>query len=238
VGIRNRHEGSPPPCASFRTDDGILAGVPKLPWPPAAEKLRREVRLDLEGDVAAVHSATVLVRLHRTEGGHVHRWNAMRRFGPVDARFEPHEPPPHEQAAGVTYLSLAVQTSLAEVYQRTRVVNRYAGRPYLTLFQLTRTVQLLDLAGVWPTRAGASQLISSGRHEVSSAWARVLHRAYPQLDGLWYRSSMNAGEPCLALFENAADALPERPLLSRPLADPGLAPALGRMANELGYLLL
>lgn len=191
-----------------------------------------------DGDVVALASHTVVWRIHATVGEHVVAWNALRHYGPVGARFEPHEPPPHEQSAGVLYAGLSIPTCVAEVFQRTRRISRRTKAPYLTGLRLTRTAQLLDLAGTWPTRAGASQAVSTGRHDVTSEWAREIRAAFPELDGVWYPSSMNAGEPCIALWDSAADALPDIPVVSLPLAHPGLADALAGVAERIGYRLL
>jgi hypothetical protein len=213
-------------------------GHPKLPSAPSPEQLR-SIGTG-EDDIVAVITHTELWRVHATAGQHVLPWNQLRHFGPLPGcRFDPHDPPPHEQLAGVLYLALDVATCVAEVFQDTRVVNRHDRAPFLSAFRLTRTVTLLDLAGTWPTRAGASQAINStGRRDVTRGWARAVHRAFPQLDGLWHPSSMNAGEPCVTLFETAADALPGQPDLSLPLAHPALADALAVTAEGLGYALL
>jgi RES domain len=211
---------------------------PKLPSAPSADALREVGTRD--EDVLAVASHTVLWRIHATTGEHVVPWNRLRHFGPLPGcRFEPHDPPPHEQAAGVLYLAIDVATCVAEVYQGTRTVNRVDRSPYLTGLRLTRTVALLDLAGTWPTRAGASQSINStGRRDVTSGWARSIHQAFPDLDGLWHPSSMNAGQPCVTLFEPAGNALPAEAEVSLPLAHPALADPLAVVANALGYRLL
>jgi RES domain len=211
---------------------------PKLPPAPDDATLRKVATRD--EDVVAVASHTMLWRIHATAGEHVVPWNRMRHFGPlVGCRFDPHEPPPHEQSAGVLYLAIDIATCVGEVYQGTRVVNRQDRSPYLTGLRLTRTVRLLDLAGTWPTRAGASQAISSsGRRDLTRGWARSIHRAFPALDGLWHPSSMNAGQPCVTLFETATDALPDEAEVSLPLAHPALADALAKVADELGYSLL
>jgi hypothetical protein len=210
---------------------------PKLPPAPSEDRLRAIGTRD--EDVVAVVPHTVLWRIHATTGEHVVPWNKLRHYGPLDGRFDPHDPPPHEQAAGVLYLALDVPTCVAEVYQGTRVVNRHDRSPYLTGLRLTRTVHLLDLEGVWPTRAGASQAINStGRHDVTQGWARSIHHAFPVLDGLWHPSSMNAGLRCVTLFETAADALPADAEVSVPLSHPALADALAAMADGLGYALL
>jgi hypothetical protein len=49
---------------------------------------------------------------------------------------------------------------------------------------------------------------------------------------------MDGGGWCVALWTPAADALPDVPVLSRPLADPALADRLAGTAARLGYRLL
>lgn len=211
---------------------------PKLPEAPDPQALQ-DIGTHPE-DVVAVVPYTVLWRIHATASAHVVPWNQLRHFGPLPgARFDPHQPPPHDQQAGVLYLALDISTCLAEVFQDTRDVNRHDRVPYLTGLRLTRTVALLDLAGTWPTRAGASQAINStGRRAVTRGWARSIHQAFPTLDGLWHPSSMNAGLPCVTLFETAADALPREAEVSVPLGHPALAGAVARAAATLGYGLL
>ena len=205
----------------------------KLPAPPPAPVLR-----ELGADLVAVARHTDLLRVHDTVGDHVVAWNRLRHFGPVArCRFDPHQPPPHVQPAGVTYLSLDLPTALAERFQATRVVNRRRGGPHLSVFRPRRTLRLLDLTGEWPLRAGASHVINTGRRDVCRAWARTIVAAWPDLDGLWHTSSMS-GAPSLTLFTPAADAFPERPLLSEPLTHPGLAPWLAESCLQIGYRLL
>ena len=208
--------------------------MPKLPPAPPPADLAR-----VEADVVALAPHTVLWRVHRTSGAHTLAWNEMRAFGPTDARFDPHPLPPGDTSGElVLYLALDVVTCLAEVFQSTRVIARRRGSPYVTGLQLTRSVHLLDLAGRWPTRAGASQLLNSGGREKARGWARSIRAAYPHLDGLWHPSSMYAGRPCVTLWAPARDALPEQPVVAEPLAHPGLTSALAAAANELGYQLL
>jgi hypothetical protein len=215
-----------------------LATDPKLPPSPGTETLREVGTRD--EDVLAVASHTVLWRIHSTTGEHVTPWNRMRHFGPLPGcRFDPHEPPPHEQPAGVLYLAIDIATCVAEVFQLARAVNRHERSPYLTGLRLTRTVRLLDLSGTWPTRAGASQALnSSGRRDVTRGWARSIHQAFPTIDGLWHPSSMNGLQPCVTLFESAQDALPDDAEVSLPLSHPALADALAKVADEVGYQLL
>ncbi|MCK8675443.1 RES domain-containing protein [Rhodococcus sp. HM1] len=56
-------------------------------------------------------------------------------------------------------------------------------------------------------------------HSRSQHWARTIHRAHRDLDGIIYRGRL-AGATSIALFERAADAFVPRPELSRPLLIP------------------
>ena len=127
---------------------------------------------------------------------------------------------------------------MAEAFQVRRLVDRHSDAPHLVGLRLHRPVTLLDLSRSWPTRAGASQAISSGARERSQAWARAIRAAFPELDGLWYPSSMDGGSFCLVLWTPAADALPAAPVLSRALNDPALADRLAAAAGRLGYAVL
>lgn len=210
----------------------------KLPWPPSVEHLR-SVRQD--DDTVAVASMTGLARIHRTAGEHPSRWNEMRVTGPLaTARFDPHPPtgdglPARADGYGVLYTGLTLRTCLAEAFQTTRVVDRRTGGPWLVVFRPARTLRLLDLAGTWPTRAGASQAISSGPRDRARAWARAVFAAYPDIDGLWYRSSMDGGRPAVCLWERAGDALPAAPWAHLPLDSPGLTLPIARACRAIGY---
>jgi hypothetical protein len=211
----------------------------RLPQPPAVDVLRALLRPD--EDIVAVHSGTRLVRVFAAAGRHQQRWNTFRTTGPLPhARFDPQAPGDGETAGqGVLYFGLTVRTSVAEVFQQTSVVDRNTRRPHLVVFQPRRTLRLLDLTGLWPTRAGASQEISSGPKDVTQAWARAIRAAFPDLDGLWYRSSMDAGDPAVCLWDPpAATALPERPDILLPLDYPGLDLPLARVCESLNYTLL
>ena len=70
-----------------------------------------------------------------------------------------------------------------------------------------------------------------------SAEARVPSEflLYVPVDGIAYRGRF-AGSTSIALFERAADAFPNRPELSLPLAHPALADAVDTAAHSLGYI--
>lgn len=215
----------------------------RLPQPPAPAALQTLLRP--HEDIVAVHSGTRLVRVFAAGGRHQQRWNTFRTTGPLrHARFDPHPPGPGGAQTsapdqGVLYFGLSVRTSVAEVFQQTSVVDRTTRRPHLVVLQPKRTLRLLDLTGLWPTRAGASQELGTGRKDVTQAWARAIRAAHPDLDGLWYRSSMDSGDPAVCLWNPpAAGALPANPDILLPLDYPGLDLPLSRVCDQLNYTLL
>lgn len=178
---------------------------------------------------------TVLWRLHRTSGEHVTAWNRLRYWGPASTmRFDPHEPPTSLQGRGVTYAALSVPTVLAEVFQQTRVINLRRGAPYLTAWSPAREPALLDLTGTWPIRAGASYALNTHRRDHCRAWARAVHTARPDFDGLWHHSSMTGAET-VTLFTHASNTFPDRPRLSLPLDHPGMRGHLLAAAADIAY---
>ena len=110
--------------------------------------------------------------------------------------------------------------------------------PWLVCLELTCRVSLLDLTGPWPTRAGASMALSSGPRARARRWSQAIHAAYPDVEGLYYPSSMNANRPAAMLYERARDAMPDRPSFHRALADPALTPALARAARRFRYVVV
>ena len=131
-------------------------------------------------------------------------------------------------------------TSGLDAARRARTAWETHGRPTaLVVVRPTRTLRLLDLTGLWPTRVGASQEISSGPKKLTQAWARAIRGAFSDLDGLWYRSSMDSGDPAICLWDPPAGAaLPIAPDVLLPLDHPGLDVPLGRVCEELNYTLL
>jgi hypothetical protein len=211
----------------------------RLPGPPQAAELRAlGIRANEYRFVASDESWW---RVHRTTGDHVLAWNAFREHGP-HLRFDPHPPPAAQHdGVGVWYGASGPTPALAEAFQTNRTIDRFRGDPYLTGLRFTRELRLLDLAadsaGAWPTRAGGTFALSTGPHSITQRWARRITEAFPELDGLHYNSRF-AGEPCIALFKPATDAMPPRPALALPLTHPGLALRIARAAQRLGYLIV
>jgi hypothetical protein len=203
----------------------------KLPWPPATLS-------GIDPDVVVVPRGTMLWRVYLAGGPHPVAWNAFRTYGPLaTARFDHHEPPVHDQPdRGILYAADSAPAAIVEAFQETRLIDRTDRDPWLVAFRLHADLVALDLVGPWPTRAGASQTIATGRRDVARAWSRATWDSYPTVLALRYRSSM-AGGPAinLAIYERAARMLPPHPALNIPLSHPGLAPDLNRIAPQYGF---
>lgn len=231
----------------------------KFPDSPGVEALQR-----IGPEVFVLPAGTLLWRIYRREGrpGEAFRrsWDAFRSYGPLrSARFDhqPEPPPgegPSESERAIMYAAVgeheraspsgvaaslggeAILTCAAEVFQQTRLVDTSAGNPWLAAFAVRDDMPLLDLAGGWPTRAGASMQINAGSRPRARRWSRDVYEAYPEVLGLYYPSSMYANQPAAALYERARTLLPRSPSFHAPLSSPGLLPYLrSAVGAKLGY---
>jgi hypothetical protein len=194
--------------------------------------------VEIEPDEKVVPTGTTFFRVYFRGSPYPTTWRAFRHFGPTDARFDHHVRPPRAQERGVLYLATHPRTALAEVFQRRRTINARRGNPWLVGLETVDHLKLLDLTGLWPTRAGASMALSTGPRARTRPWARAAYEAYPDVHGLWYGSSMDSMRGCAALFERAEHALPPAPAFHRALADTALRALLERWAGELNYRLI
>jgi hypothetical protein len=200
--------------------------------PPGVDHLRA-----IGPDLVDLTPTTPVWRVHQLLGPHPTSWDELRRYGPLtSARFDPHPEPPGTRPTGVVYLASDVPTALAEVYQETRVVQRGFRGAQLTAWFPARTLRVLDLTDVWPTRAGTSHSLNSGRKDYTRSWARAVTTAWPDLDGMVYTGM--TGRRCWVLYSPASDAFPSAPEFSHPLAAAALGPALAAAARQIGYLLV
>ncbi len=203
----------------------------KFPEPPSAAALAA-----IPPIIHAVSGATRLWRIYFSGGVHPIAWNNFRHYGPIStSRFDAHHPPSAEQDRGILYGAVHGETTFAECFQETRVIDRRRRAPWLVAFDLGRPVTLLDLTGSWPTRAGASIAINSGPRSRARRWSQRIYEAFPRVEGLWYASSMDGNRPAVALYERAMDAIPGRPVFHRALADPALDPIVIRAAERFNY---
>ena len=204
----------------------------KLPEPPAPGVLAG----NLPPSVKTLPKKTRFWRVYFQGGSYPVEWNEFRYFGPVaTSRFDPHLPHSQDQERGILYASSLIVTCFAEAFQEGRFIDTRRNEPYLASFDSVRSLKLLDLTGAWPTQAGASMKLTSGSRLQAQKWARAIYDAYPDLEGLWYPSSMYGNRPAVALFERAESALPEHPSTNRTLADGSLTSRVGRIAHRLKY---
>ncbi|HET9877041.1 MAG TPA: RES family NAD+ phosphorylase [Mycobacterium sp.] len=178
----------------------------------------------------------VLWRVHRTRGEHVLAWNALRTYGPLPSmRWDPHPgSAPTSHIEGVLYAAADVATTLAEVYQATRIIDTRAGGPRLTAWDPVRPLRLLDLSGTWLIRNHASAALLAGPRSTCRRWACAIHTTWPHLDGLVAPSTMT-GRPTVVLWTPAADSIPDTPSFSRELAHPLVWSIAQAGAAEIGY---
>ena len=205
--------------------------VGKLPPPPRElPKLRRR-------DVSTLAAGTLCWRVYRAGGPHPATWSEFRNHGPAaTGRFDHQEPPSHDDPKrAISYVALDAVGAIAESFQGTRLIDRRRQAPWLVGFELVEAIELLDLTRLWPTRAGASQAIATGRRPTAQAWSRAIYRSYPEIAGLLYRSAMAGGSLNVALYERARAAVPAQPTVHLPLTHPGLSLPLTRAAARLGY---
>lgn len=210
--------------------------MPKFPEPSTPAQLA-----GIKADIEVLPAGTTIWRVYFGSGMHPTTWGQFRAWGPTDARFDHHLPPPRMQARSILYgaigLSAAI-TAIAEAFQMSRVVERARKAPTWVAFDIGKDLRLLDLTGAWPTKAGVSMAIASGPRERARRWSRVIYAAYRDIDGVLYGSSMHANEPCIALFERARAAIPARPVFHRLLADPSVLTLLKNACATVGYTLL
>lgn len=207
----------------------------KVPRSPSLKHLKT-----LSPDTHELAAGRIVWRIYFRGGQHPTTWQQFRHVGPVDARFDHHEgEKPSDQGRAVMYVADAPVTCLAEVFQKTRVIDRWHKDPWLVGFSVNMTVKLLDLTGSFTTRAGASMGLMSGARSVSRNWARGFYEAYAVLAGLYYASSMHANFPTMVLNDRAESAavIPDHPSLHRALSDPALLTVLRNAARTLGYAL-
>src|SRR5262245_40391923 len=197
----------------------------KLPAPPR--------RLAIPAAARVLPEGTMVWRIYFAAGPHPTAWRDFRWFGPTAARFDHHDAPPHVQSRGVLYGAAEPITCIAEVFQATRTIHRSARSPWLVAFATEAKLKLLDLTGTWPTKAGASMAIGSGPRPMARRWSRAIYEGYPDVDGLWYASSMYANRPALALYERGRAALPAAPSFHRALSDAALLQRLSSAAVTL-----
>lgn len=202
------------------------------------------------GDVRTLPPTQLIGRIHSQAGARPTAWNEFRRFGPTRSRFDHHPPQPRTHpdravlygspalpgVSGSTWPVLA--TCVVECFRDRGVIELSRDSPYFVLFRTVRQLNLLDVAdSTWVTRAGGNAAISSGSRSDARTWARAIDAHYTgahAVDGIVYTCSNIPPARSIVLWERARDALPERPLVHRPLSDASLRAELEVYATETG----
>ena len=209
--------------------------MPKVPRTPVVARIE-----GLNPDVHSLLPGSLAWRIYFRGGRHPTRWSDFRHVGPTDARFDHHlgQRATHQDRA-VLYAAVDPATCFAEIFQRTRVVNRWHKDPWLAGFHIAALSSLLDLTGSFATRAGASMALMTGARSVCRKWARAFYVAYPETAGLLYPSSMHANRPAMVLTDRAeaTGVIPTQPSFHRALGDPALLSMFKNVARALGYAL-
>jgi RES domain len=208
--------------------------VAKFPEPPGVAVLR-----GIAPQTLILAADTKLARIYFAGGPHPSRCSQFRSFGPTAARWDHHLPNEHhvaaEQDRAIFYCAPDVDTCAAEVFQATRRIDRTRNAPWLVVFALREAVTLLDIRGTFATKMGASTAIHSGPRSRARVWARELYDAYPDIQGLYYGSSMDGHAPAIPLNERVQRAIPEQPQFHRALNDDILVEILQQIALRLSY---
>jgi hypothetical protein len=204
----------------------------KFPEPPSSTDLAAR----LAPDIRTIPAGATLWRVYFRGGIYPSAWNQFRSHGPVPGgRFDHHGAQPDQQGRAILYAAVEIPTCLAELFQATRVIDRRRRDPWLVGFRTVAALDLLDLTGRWPTRAGGSMAINTGPRSRAQRWARAIYAAYPAIHGILYPSSMDSNRPALALFERASSAIPPQPRSHRALAEQPLLILIANAAARFGY---
>jgi len=203
----------------------------RLPNPPGSlPKVRAH-------DLKRLEAGTRVWRIYFRGAEHPATWNTLRYFGPTNARFDHHTEPERVQKRGISYAAYgprAIMTVLAEVFQETRLIDRFRAEPWVVCYELARTVTLLNVGSRWTVRAGGNMAIVAGSRRRAREWSRAIYRACPDLDGIGYPSSIT-NEPCIALYERAGDSIPTAPVFHDALASLRLFAGLTHLADQIAY---
>lgn len=189
---------------------------------------------DVEPSYRVIPKGTELWRIHAAGGGYPMPWNGLRTFGPIaSARWDPHpEPAANYAPLGVAYLGFDVLTCVAEVFQEGRFIDVHLGNPYVTAFQLDQELTLLDLTDIWFLRIGGTAAGALGPKAETRAWARELHRVFPDASGLVSASAVVPGHEVIVLWE---DRFPQETIFASSLDSPAIVLDIATLADRIGY---
>lgn len=130
---------------------------------------------------------------------------------------------------------MKADAAFGEFFQGTRLIDRNLQRPSIVQFAVRESISLLDVTGSWMVKVGGGAAISSGDRTQSRKWSRLFHEAFPSIDGVLYRSSLNPSWLLLALYERAHRTMPDTPNFRVLLTDPTVEHLVKRAARVCNY---
>jgi hypothetical protein len=101
---------------------------------------------------------------------------------------------------------------------------------------VARPLRLADLTGNGLARIGADNRLCTADYLVAQRWSHALWHHPDVVDGIFYRSRLDPGRQCVAIFDRAADAVTASALGS--LADPPHEHLLASLLDMYGIGLL
>ena len=84
-------------------------------------------------------------------------------------------------------------------------------------------------------KMGGGASISAGERDQARKWSRVFYEAFPAVDGLCYRSSLNPDWIAFALYERSERCFPAQPLFQASLKNTRVRPLIAQAVGECGY---
>lgn len=181
-----------------------------------------------------------LFRIYKRGGAYPTLWNQFRYYGPLsrfDHQISNANDEPITQQLGVLYAASDLPTALAEFFQhKRRRINRHDQSPWLAAFRLPGKIRLLDLTDTFSVRVGASSKLFTGPFRHTQAWSRGFYAVYPNIQGIYYRSSLT-NRPSVVFYERAAtnQLFPPTTTMHRPLNSPLMLRSISLAAQDIGY---
>jgi hypothetical protein len=161
----------------------------------------------------------------------------FRARGPF-ARMDHHEGTSVDEPRGIWYGGLTLAGAIVEAFQAGVIE---PGTTRLVRARTTRELDLLELRGQAAMRAGTVHAIGSADHNLSQPWSRHFYEdpdaVYGQIDGVHWASAVN-GDPVVALYERAQDALEVPDGHDAPLDNPAVLASVRRIARQHSILVI
>ncbi|MBM3505630.1 MAG: RES domain-containing protein [Alphaproteobacteria bacterium] len=147
-----------------------------------------------------IPAGTRLIRIHLNTRPPLHFGSTGRN------RFD--DP---KKAYGVCYLAMSIEGAFAETCLRDvgahLVALTFLEARSFSQIEVTTPLRLAALHGAGLARIGATSTVSSGAHGVAQRWSRAVHEHPAAPGGIAYRSNLDNGEICVAVFERVAGHL-------------------------------